>query len=84
METKSDKEYREIIGGNIRAARREKGMEIGDLADALGVNENYLELAERGKHEMHIAKLVEAGRILGKSLDWLAGVSSEVSEEIGA
>ncbi|MUM76820.1 helix-turn-helix domain-containing protein [Pseudodesulfovibrio sp. F-1] len=70
------------IGKLIRTIRASQGLSQGDMAQCLGISQNYLSLVESGKKTMSV-KLVEtlADR-LGVSKELLYLVASEVPSEL--
>ncbi len=56
------------LGGQIRAARRELGMTQVDLGEMLGIDEDYLGLAEQGRHPLYFDRLVEMLDAVGLAL----------------
>lgn len=62
------KDYKEIIGQNIRKYRKEKGMTQKDLAEAIGVKNTTVSMWEVGSNTMPIEVLAEICRVLGVSL----------------
>lgn len=61
------------IGGRIRLARKEKGLNQGDLAARLGVSQPTVANWEADAHSPRQSMLVHIGDVLGVSLGWLAG-----------
>ncbi len=55
------------IGENIRRLRKERGMTIKELADAVGLKESTLSLIERGKRRLNIDTFLKIVDALGVS-----------------
>jgi transcriptional regulator with XRE-family HTH domain len=64
-----------IIGGNIAAKRKEKGMTQAQFAATIGANQIQVSRWESGKHLPTVEQFVNIAAALGCSLDELAGLS---------
>ena len=68
-------EYLRVLGENIRAVRRAEGMEVEDLAEAVGVSQEYIQRLEEGEEEVTLGLLVEVAKALKSSVcDLTAGI----------
>ncbi|MCR4906110.1 MAG: helix-turn-helix domain-containing protein [Clostridiales bacterium] len=75
----------EIIGKNIRRARRGRDMTQDDLAERLSVTESAVSQWESGKTVPDLLLIPPLCAILGVTSDWLLGVDEEKRwEEIAA
>ncbi|MCL2461768.1 MAG: helix-turn-helix domain-containing protein [Defluviitaleaceae bacterium] len=62
-------QLRRIIGGNIRAVRRTRGMSIDELAELLELTPGFVGLIERGERGATVHTLYKLGNIMGISID---------------
>jgi len=73
---------RKIVGERLAAARRVNGWDQCDFAAEMGLaNSTQPSLWEQGKRLPPMPMLIEAGRVLGVSVDYLLGESEEVERD---
>ena len=60
-----------IFGQRLRQQRKAHGMTIEELAEKIGITQNYLGLVERGEHLPSMATLIKIVNVLGISSDLL-------------
>lgn len=65
------------IGAWIRDARFHRGMTQEELAEAMGVDRQYVSELERGKETEHIVRLFGAFRVLGITMSLSEGGARE-------
>ncbi len=53
------------VGVSIRDVRFRLGMTQGELADAVGVDRQYVSELERGKETEHVVRLFQVLKVLG-------------------
>ena len=63
------------LGERIRTARESTGLKRQDVASTLGFSQNALAQYERGERELSPYTLVRLSEILGRSLNWLLGLT---------
>jgi len=69
----------ETIGQRIRHARNERGMTQRQLAKACRSSKYTIMCIENDRRDFHAFLLIEIGRVLRTSLDWLAFGKSEAA-----
>ena len=60
-----------IFGQRLRQQRKARGMTIEELAEKIGITQNYLGLVERGENLPSMATLIKIVNVLGISSDLL-------------
>ena len=71
------------LGERIKARRQERGWTQEELARRAGISKGFLSDLENGKQRVGADTLLDVGRVLGASLDYLMtgdGVDPEPSE----
>lgn len=63
------------LGERIRTARESTGLKRQDVASTLGFSQNTLAQYERGERELSPYTLMRLSEILGRSLNWLLGLT---------
>ena len=63
----------------LRELRKEKGMSMKELGEALGCSESTISLYETGKREPDYETLLKLGEYLDCSIDYLLGKKSDPS-----
>ncbi len=61
------------LGNRLREQRDRRGLRQADIAGALGVSTQAVSKWERGENAPDISLLVELGRLLGVSVEWILG-----------
>lgn len=69
------------LGEKIQISRKKKGMSQEDLANVLNVSRQAVQKWESGVSNPELNKVIELGRVLDVSLDWLLGEKDETKEE---
>lgn len=64
------------LGNRLRDQRSARKLRQADIASALGVSVQAVSKWERGENAPDISLLVELGRLLGVSVEWILGGSS--------
>lgn len=72
------------IGNILKLVRTSKGLPQKEMADLLGVSQNYLSLIESNKKVPSIDTIAEFAKSLKISKDALLFASSDVPEELSA
>ena len=70
------------IGSVLKLVRTSKGLTQGDMADLLGISQNYLSLIEGNKKVPTVDTIAEFAKSLKISKDALLFASSDVPEEL--
>lgn len=70
MTTKEQEELYQIIGFRIFKARREKRLSEVDLAKLMGMSRSSIVNMEKGRHKLHVYRLIEIGKILDKPINY--------------
>ena len=70
------------LGEKIQISRKKKGMSQEDLANVLNVSRQAVQKWESGVSNPELNKVIELGRVLDVSLDWLLGEKDEAKEEV--
>lgn len=77
--------WRELLGAQFRARRRDRGERLADVAGRAGVSPQYLSEIERGRKEPSSEMIGAIGRALGTDLAGLAvGVGRDLQRRTGA
>ena len=69
------------LGEKIQISRKKKGMSQEDLANVLNVSRQAVQKRESGVSNPELNKVIELGRILDVSLDWLLDEDKILKEE---
>ena len=69
------------LGEKIQISRKKKGMSQEDLANVLNVSRQAVQKWERGVSNPELNKVIELGRVLDVSLDWLLDEDKTFKEE---
>lgn len=72
-----------LIGADIRAIRKSRGMTLQDMADAVGRSAGWLSLIERGQAEPAIRDLEQIAALFGVSISFFFRSSGRDDEEQG-
>lgn len=72
------------LGEKIQISRKKKGMSQEDLANVLNVSRQAVQKWESGVSNPELNKVIELGRVLDVSLDWLLSEKDEPKEETAA
>lgn len=64
------------LGQRVKEQRERRKLRQSDIASAMGVSAQAVSKWERGENAPDIALLVELGRLLGVSVDWILGGGS--------
>jgi transcriptional regulator with XRE-family HTH domain len=72
------------LGNRLREQRARRGLKQSDIANALGVSAQAVSKWERGENAPDISLLVELGRLLGVSVEWVLGGTSAESDTFPA
>ncbi len=64
------------LGNRLREQRNKRNLRQTDIASALGVSIQAVSKWERGENAPDISLLVELGRLLGVSVEWILGGTS--------
>lgn len=70
------------LGEKIQISRKKKGMSQEDLANVLNVSRQAVQKWESGVSNPELNKVIELGRVLDVSLDWLLSEKDETKEEV--
>lgn len=68
--------YLAKLGNRIREQRERRKLRQADIAGVLGVSTQAVSKWERGENAPDVMLLVELGRLLGVSVDWILGEAS--------
>jgi transcriptional regulator with XRE-family HTH domain len=66
-------EVDKIIGQRMRSFRLAKHMSQGDLGKHLGVTFQQIQKYENGKNRLSVSRLITAAKVLGTSVEQIAG-----------
>lgn len=66
-----------VLGGRIRAARRDAGMSQAKLAELLSTTQSAISLYEAGQRSVGIDMLLAVARILNRPLHYFLGQDGE-------
>lgn len=66
------------VGLRLRAIRKSRGLSVTELAARMGVTHPYICNVELGVKQISYQAFITAARVLGVSLDELAGFTPEV------
>ncbi len=69
------------LGEKIQISRKKKGMSQEDLANVLNVSRQAVQKWESGGSNPELNKVIELGRVLDVSLDWLLDEDKTLKEE---
>lgn len=69
------------ITRRVIEAREQAGLERGDLARALSLDPNSYGHYERGRYAFTVEQLFTLAPVLGRSVEWLLGLDTGLSEE---
>ncbi|MBO7121314.1 MAG: helix-turn-helix transcriptional regulator, partial [Bacilli bacterium] len=69
------------LGEKIQISRKKKGMSQEDLANVLNVSRQAVQKWESGVSNPELNKVIELGRVLDVSLDWLLDENKILKEE---
>ena len=69
------------LGEKIQISRKKKGMSQEDLANVLNVSRQAVQKWESGVSNPELNKVIELGRVLDVSLDWLLDEDKMLKEE---
>ena len=72
------------LGEKIQISRKKKGMSQVDLANVLNVSRQAVQKWESGVSNPELNKVIELGRVLDVSLDWLLGEKAESQKDLVA
>ena len=72
------------LGEKIQISRKKKGMSQEDLANVLNVSRQAVQKWESGVSNPELNKVIELGRVLDVSLDWLLGEKAESQKDLVA
>lgn len=72
------------LGNRLKEQRARRGLTQSDIANALGVSAQAVSKWERGENAPDISLLVELGRLLGVSVEWILGGTSAESDTFTA
>ena len=70
------------LGEKIQISRKKKGMSQEDLANVLNVSRQAVQKWESGVSNPELNKVIELGRVLDVSLDWLLGEKAESQKDL--
>lgn len=70
MTSQATRHMRTIVGANLATARADAGMKQLDVAQALGVDSQYVSRWERGKVMPTLANLHRLAEVLGRDVGW--------------
>ena len=65
------------MGSRIKSARKQQGLTLEVLAEKIGISRNFLWEIEAGRKAPALNTLYNLGMVLGISIDYLLGVSTE-------
>ncbi|MEU1982359.1 helix-turn-helix transcriptional regulator [Nocardia sp. NPDC019395] len=71
--------WRELLGGRLRALRREQRETLAETAERAGISPQYLSEVERGRKEPSSEMIAALAGALGTSL---GGLTGQVAEEL--
>lgn len=69
---------------NLRVIREDRGFTQKNIADVLGTTQQYYSDYENGKRDIPIRIYITLSKFYNVSIDYLAGMKSEVEEFYGA
>lgn len=67
MASQATRQIKQIVGANLKAARKRKGLTLRELGDLVGKTEAHVWRWENGKHKPEDATLMELARVLDLS-----------------
>lgn len=73
----------ELLGKQIRLARKQRRMTEADLAQRVGIARSTLQLVEKGDPKVEIGTVFEAAVLVGVSLFTPEGAASSLAPELG-
>lgn len=76
-----DRSQPRLIGGEIRALRKARGVTLTELAAASGLSVGYLSLLERDRSTPSIKALHAVSRALGVTISWFFEANDVAEEE---
>jgi transcriptional regulator with XRE-family HTH domain len=67
MASQVPRQIKQVVGDNLKAARKRKGLKLRELGDLVGKTEAHVWRWENGKHKPTDATLMELARVLDVS-----------------